>query len=348
VTLSTSYAKQSVDTAGMTPSAQKLLAAALLLAAANAQSTVINDPSDTDVTTVTFSTCPTALTTTTTLSSTMTVSCPNGQCNGAVITAPPKGAQTSEILAYTTTLPDGSVEEIHEYLTIYPHVVSSGSSIGLATYYLTMTCPCEATRNPADVPAGFTTTVIACHLCHEGGPTTLTQTMPCSTGPYASVTPIIGPTGAPGAYANAEAAATAAASAMAMAGPAAASAAASAYAAANAHAEAGVNGGAMATAGASSNAVAEANSGGSGAAANANANANANAQAGAGLNSGSQYNNGTMNNSPISPPITPVSPGSASGANSASQSTYTGSAYRVGYTVSSALAVVVGCLAFLL
>ncbi|OCT54528.1 hypothetical protein CLCR_00892 [Cladophialophora carrionii] len=354
----------------MKRSTRAMPVAALLLAAANAQTTtVVNDPADTDATTVFYSVCPTALTTTTTLSSTITFTCPGGQCpGGPVITAPPNpnGPRTTEILAFTTTLPDGSVQEIHEYITIYPAICSGGSSIGQATYTITEACPCEATRNPASIPAGFTATVTSCDVCHQGGPTTMTMTVPCTTGPYATVTPEIGPTGAAGAGANAyaEAAASAGANAAAAAGGSGSSgsgssdsgssgsgvqAAAGAGANAAANAQAGstdTTGAAGADSASSGNSAAGANSAGSGgsnAAANAGANAAANAAAGAGANSGNRYDNGTTSgNNTISPPITPVAPGGAA------QSQFRGSADKVGFAVSGVLAVVVGCLAFML
>ncbi|ETI27027.1 hypothetical protein G647_10126 [Cladophialophora carrionii CBS 160.54] len=352
----------------MKRSTRAMPVAALLLAATNAQTTtVVNDPADTDATTVFYSVCPTALTTTTTLSSTITFTCPGGQCpGGPVITAPPNpnGPRTTEILAFTTTLPDGSVQEIHEYITIYPAICSGGSSIGQATYTITEACPCEATRNPASIPAGFTTTVTSCDVCHQGGPTTMTMTVPCTTGPYATVTPEIGPTGAAGASANAYAEAAASAGANAGAGGSGSSgsgssgsgssgsgaqAAAGAGANAAANAQAGstdTTGAAGADSASSGNSAAGANSAGNGssnATANAGANAATNAAAGAGANSGNRYDNGTTSgNNTISPPITPVAPGGAA------QSQFRGSADKVGFAVSGVLAVVVGCLAFML
>ncbi|KAJ9606331.1 hypothetical protein H2200_009292 [Cladophialophora chaetospira] len=358
-------------------STRDTLLTALLLAAADAQTTtIVNDAQDTGATTITYSVCPTALTTTTTLSSTMTVTCDNnGQCTGppAITGGPILGAQTSEILAYTTTLPNGEVMELHEYMTVYPQICSGGSSIGAATYTITEECPCMETPNPTAIPSGFTTTVTACDVCHNGGPTTLTQTVPCTTGPYASVTPQIGPTAnAPWAQAAASAGANAQAAAGAggsgssgnsgssgsgspgsgsagsgspgSGSPGSANAAANANAGANANAQAGSpgnNGAAGANSASEGNSAANANSGGSNAAASAGANAAASAGAAVGANSGSVWNNGTTpNNNTISPPITPVNPGAASGASGASSSQYTGSADRLGFAVSSVLAVV--------
>ncbi|EXJ71125.1 uncharacterized protein A1O5_06119 [Cladophialophora psammophila CBS 110553] len=345
------------------PTRTNLTLAALLIAAANAQtSTVINDPADTAATTVYYSVCPTALTTTTTLSSTITF-CPGPNCNGGgpVITPPPTGPQGTEILSYTTTLPNGDVEEIHEYLTVYHQICSDGQSIGQATYTITEACPCEATTNPTSIPEGFTTTVVSCDVCHNGGATTMTITTPCSTGPYATQTPVIGPTAGAGAQAQAAASAEANAEAAAGSGAGAGSSSeslgssgssgssgtgsggANANANANANAEASSgNDAASANSASSANSAAGASSGSSGAAANANANAAANAAANAeaGINTGNKYTNGTGSNSTITPPITPVAPGGAS--------QFTGSADRVGHAVSSVFAFAMGCLAFML
>ncbi|KIW94641.1 uncharacterized protein Z519_04617 [Cladophialophora bantiana CBS 173.52] len=335
--------------------------AVLFIAAAKAQtSTVINDPADTGATTVYYSVCPTALTTTTTLSSTITF-CPGPNCNGGgpVITPPPTSPRGTEILSYTTTLPNGDVEEIHEYLTVYHQICSNGQSIGQATYTITEACPCEATTNPTSIPEGFTTTVVSCDVCHNGGATTMTITTPCSTGPYATQTPVIGPTG--GANAQAQAAASAEANVEAAAGSGAGagsssessgssgssgssdtgSGSANANANANSEASSGNSAGGANSA-SSANSAASASSGGSGAAVNANANAAANAAASAeaGINSGNKYTNGTGSNGTISPPITPVAPGSAS--------QFTGSADKMGHAISSVFAFAMGCLAFML
>ncbi|EXJ96056.1 hypothetical protein A1O1_01182 [Capronia coronata CBS 617.96] len=145
----------------MKPSTRTVPLAALLVASASAQtSTMVNDPLDTSVTTVYYSVCPTALTTTTTLSSTITY-CPGPNCHGGgpQITAPPQGPYYgSEILAFTTTGPDGKVSEYHEFLTVYDQICSDGTGMEQATYTITEACPCHMTKNPMTLPEGFTTT----------------------------------------------------------------------------------------------------------------------------------------------------------------------------------------------
>ena len=180
----------------MRRAARSLPIAAILAASAQAQTTVVNNPADTSVTTVFYSVCPTATSTTITLPNTLTL-CPGANCGGGspVITgAPGAGSGAggvipgigSEIIAFTTTGTDGLVTEYHEYETVYQQMGSTG--LQQVTYTITEACPCQGTRNPYSIPEGFTTTVLECNVCAEnGGPKTVTLTTPCSTGAYATV-----------------------------------------------------------------------------------------------------------------------------------------------------------------
>ncbi|KIX06917.1 uncharacterized protein Z518_04893 [Rhinocladiella mackenziei CBS 650.93] len=165
--------------------------AALLAASANGQTTsVVGDLQSNGTTTVTHSVCPTALTTTTS-PSTITY-CPGLGCNGGGprITPPSQGPYGgSEVLVFTTTGPDGNFSEYREFLTVYDQICPAGACIKQATCTIMEECPCHVTKNPSSIPSGFTTTVVACDVCANGGPTVLTLTTPCATGPYATVTP---------------------------------------------------------------------------------------------------------------------------------------------------------------
>ena len=263
-----------------------LLLAAVLAAGVNAQATtIINDPNDTQVTTIRYSVCPTAQTTTTTLSSTITF-CPGGvDCNGGgqpTITAPPNpDAATSTLIHVTFTGSDGKVTELAEYVTVFDAPCTKGPGMCQATYTITESEDCPCHTNPAALPSGFTTTVHQCNVCGaNGGPSTITQTVPCTTGPYASVTPNVGPTPAPGSGAPGAPGAAGAPAAGAGAG-----ASAGAAASAGANAAAGSNGsGDNAAAGSNgssgSDAAAGSNGSGNNAAANADAAAGASAAAG--------------------------------------------------------------------
>ncbi|KEF62184.1 uncharacterized protein A1O9_00156, partial [Exophiala aquamarina CBS 119918] len=174
--------------------------AALLAAGVSAQtSTIVNDPLDTGVLTVTYSVCPTALTTTTTLSSTLTF-CGATLCNGAspTITPPPMttpapNGNIGPVLDYTMTGADGKVTVLRQQTWVYDQICSAGNCLEPATYIITETCPCMAHPTATAMPAGFTTTVVHCNACAaDGGVTTVTLTTPCPTGPYATVTAITG------------------------------------------------------------------------------------------------------------------------------------------------------------
>lgn len=144
--------------------------AALLAIGANAQlstSSVIINPSDTAVTTVTFSTCP---------SSTASVT---------TITNP----HTS---TYTGAPRPGS-GDVTTYVTVCPGFCTGGPSCtgGLAptTHTITATCPCHQATS-GGVGPGLTQTVAVCPTCGPGG-SPVTATL---------ITPIPGATGgvAPG------------------------------------------------------------------------------------------------------------------------------------------------------
>jgi hypothetical protein len=122
--------------------------------------------------------------------------CPGGNCNvHPTVTPPPQhGADyTSTILHVTFTGKDGKVTEIDETITVFPAPCANGPGMCGVTYTLTEECPCTEGAH-GNMPADFTTTVHKCNQCGPGGsPTTITQTIPCETGAYASVTPSAGP-----------------------------------------------------------------------------------------------------------------------------------------------------------
>ncbi|RVX73990.1 hypothetical protein B0A52_02880 [Exophiala mesophila] len=235
---------------------------ALLAATANAQSssTVINDPTDSSILTVYYSTCPTAVTISSTVSSTITY-CPGDHCSaGPTVTPAPTTTPgglvgpiaTGPYTDWTTVGPDGKTTVLRTQTTVYDHIGSDGTP-GQATYTLTETCPCLAGSDAEPtLPAGFTTTVVECRKCRaDGQPTTVTLTTPCETGPYATVTPVFNE----GVGAWASAGASAAASAAAGGAGAAAGASAGAAAAAGAQGgEAGASAGAEAAASAAAGA----------------------------------------------------------------------------------------------
>jgi hypothetical protein len=303
-----------------------LVAALAAYASAQSTMTVINDPSDPALTTVYYSVCPTAATTTITLPSTITM-CPGPGCNGGepTITPPPNhdGAYTSTVLQITFTGTNGKVTELNEYVTVYDAPCPNGPGMCQATYTVTEECPCH-TRNPDVLPTGFTTTVHVCSACGpDNGEATITQTVPCSTGPYATVTPTIGPSPAAGANgASAGAGANGAAGAGAVAGNGATAAGASAGAAAGASAAANAPGsaGANAGAGSSSNAVAGANG----------------AAAGAGMGGAGMGSAGNM-----------AAP-AGNGTMSAPMAGYTGAAEKTAFAFSTFFIGVLGSLAWML
>jgi hypothetical protein len=306
----------------MKSTASSLLAAALVALVDAQATTVINDPSDTAITTIFYSVCPTATTITTTLPSTITY-CPGEGCNGGgpTITAAPTGAlYTSELIHVTFTGADGKVTELEESITVFPAQCPNGPGMCQATYTITEECPCSS--RPAGVlPSGFTTTVHVCSACGENGASaTITETIPCETGPYASVTPEINPM--PSAAAAAYASAYAAASANAQAGGNGAAAAAGANSGAGAAAGGSGPGSANAAAGAGAGAAAAAGSNGTYAGAGAGAGAAANAGAGADSQTGAGMGNVT--------------------------SPYPGAADRTAFTVSTILVAIVASFAWML
>lgn len=170
--------------------AARVLPLALLAAQVHGQTTLVNDPSDPDVTTIYLSVCPTAVTTTVTLPETVTY-CPGPNCHGGPgpafggITALP-GLGT-EIVDFTTVGTDGLTTVYQEFETVFPQVCPTGG-LQDVTFTITEECPCMATRGSNYTPSGFETTIYVCDAC-ENGPITVTLTIPCATGPYATQMP---------------------------------------------------------------------------------------------------------------------------------------------------------------
>lgn len=253
----------------MKRSTRSLQIAALLAATAQAQTV-----------TSTIPVCPTALSTTITLPTTVTF-CPGPHCNGGgplgpQVTPPPNGVGQpgTHLGEYTGVGADGKTTVLGIYETVYDSLCESG--LVPATWTITQPCPgtCGQAPHPTVIPDGFETKVVPCGVC---GPhtSTVTLTQPCPTGPYASQTPSVGQAmpAAPAAAAltpvGAQASASAGASAMAQAG----SGMASAMAGSGASAQSGPG---SAQAGAGAGASAQAGSNG----------ASANAGAGAGASAG--------------------------------------------------------------
>ena len=320
---------------------------ALLAAAVRAQ-TVVNNPGDPGVTTLTFTSCPTA--TQTTITAPSTITCPGPYCTGLGPTITGAPGLGDEILDYTTVLPNGQTEVIQEFVTVLGQPCP-GCAIPTypATFTVTEVCPCEASRNPSSLPAGFTTTVYSCDV--NGTPMVSTMTVPQSTGPYA---------------AQATASANAAASAAASAGTANGSGSGAEAGAGAAAAAAATGSGSQAAAGAGAGAGAGAAAGspgtGSGAEAGASSGAGASAGAdtggtgassgsGAGAASGGTANDvapgsGSASNSTVSPPIAPVAPGSSNTGAAVGAATYTPGANAAGRVGASLFAALVGVVAF--
>lgn len=201
-----------------------------------------------------FPVCPTASSTTITLPTTVTF-CPGPYCNGGssgpMITAGPTngvGMPGVNVGQYTSVGADGKTTVLGIWETVYDSMCDSG--LVPATYTITAPCPCEETAHPTVLPTGFETTVVPCSVCAAtGGPSTVTITQPCSTGPYATQTPTVeqssaGAVGASamspsGAQASAVAAAAASAGANSGSGASSAKAMAAASAAASAQADSG-------------------------------------------------------------------------------------------------------------
>ena len=318
--------------------------AALAAVAVAQTSTIINDPNDPLIRTVYYSVCPTAATTTTTLANTLTY-CPGGTaCNGAVITAGPNPnhASTSTVLQLTVTGTDGKVTEVNEYYTTYDAPCTAGPGMCHAIYPITETCPCNG---GSSLLPGFTTSVHVCGCGANGESMTMTQTLPCSTGPYASVTPTMGSGSAASASAAAAAAAAAGgngAGAMASAGAAAGVSAGSSGSGAPGSGAPGSGSPAAANAQAGAGAGASAGPAGS----NAAASAGANAQAGAGSNGAAPGagQGGMGNNMQPSAGM----PGAAGSNGNGTISPFPGTADRTILASSTLFVALVGSLAWLL
>lgn len=291
-----------VDTIRMKQTTRALPLAVLAATAWAQTNTVVgNDPELEGTTTITYSVCPTDVTTTTTLSSTLTL-CPGPYCNGGsptVTLGPGQGGET--VVGYTTVGPNG---ESTVYETVYPQTCSTGMAD--VTYMITEACPCEATRASDYVPSGFSTTVATvltktCDTCEESE-TTITLTTPCSTGAYATagVTNTGGASAATGAEAGSSGGA--AATGAAASGP-------------------GVTGaGATGAAAPTASGAVEGNSGSGSGSPGVNGSSAAAGGAPAVSNSNS--------NSTINPPITPVGGNVASDVGS-NPATFTGAAHKI-------------------
>ena len=149
---------------------QRSLPLALLALGAHAQQmpgpvTIVNNPNDPGVTTVTYSVCPTLSASTTITNDVTQTYCPGPYCNGG-----PEHTETH----------DGSVTV---YRTHYTQVCPTGFKD--VEYTVTEDCPCTANRPSNYIPSGFTTEVVTCTVCGDK-PVTTTLTVPISTGPYAS------------------------------------------------------------------------------------------------------------------------------------------------------------------
>jgi hypothetical protein len=136
-------------------------------------------------TTITYSVCPTATTTTITLPTTITY-CPGGFCN-----VTPTGAIGGTVTTTATTT---------SYITVYPAPCPHKDGLCDASYTIWESCPCTE-HGEGYIPADFTTTLHKCNTCGKGGkPTDYTITVPCSTGAYATVTPSYGGDWKPGPH----------------------------------------------------------------------------------------------------------------------------------------------------
>jgi hypothetical protein len=137
-------------------------------------------------TTITYSVCPTATTTTITLPTTITY-CPGGFCN----VTPTGGVPGGTVTQTTTTT---------SYITVFPYPCPKGPGMCDASYTIWEPCPCTE-HTPGYIPSGFTTTLHECDVCgHDGGPTTYTRTMPCTDGAEATQTPSYGGKWVPGPH----------------------------------------------------------------------------------------------------------------------------------------------------
>jgi len=176
--------------------ASQILPLAFLVASVTAQtSTVVIDPNDPGTTTVYYSTCPSAVETTITLSSTLTY-CPGNNCGGGPVITPapgaggtvPDGPLGTEIIDYTTIGTDGKTTHYQAFETVYSQACPTClGGLAAQTFIVTEECPCLSARPSTYMPSGFGTTVYTCNACAKAGsPTTLTITTPCATGPYAN------------------------------------------------------------------------------------------------------------------------------------------------------------------
>lgn len=303
-------------------------------------------------TTMTYSVCPTATTTTVTLPSTITY-CPGSSCNVPTITQAP--AYTSEILDVTFTGSDGSITVLHEYATVYPAACTNGPGMCGVTYTITEECPCTA-HTPGYIHPDFTTTLHKCNSCGPGGsPTSYEATVPCETGAYAHVAPTMGPWSPPGGgddgpYAY-----------WAQGGKGGAGGAGGAGGSANGAGAKGGNGGAGGAGGAGGNANgagAHGGNGGAGGAGGAGGNASgAGAQGGNGAPGGAGGAGGNANAAPAGgaggAPAAGAAPTMAAGAGGAAASgnnvaPYKGAGNQVAVALSSMFAVMVGAMAIML
>ncbi|KAF7509000.1 hypothetical protein GJ744_008395 [Endocarpon pusillum] len=144
--------------------------AALLAAGANAQmstSSVVLNPSDTAVTTVTFSTCPSSTASITTITNPHT----------STYTGAPRPGWDGDVTTYVTVCPG--------FCTGGP---SCTGGLGPTTHTVTATCPCHEVA-PGGVGPGMMTTVAVCDTCGMGG-TPMTATLhtpiPAATGDTAA------------------------------------------------------------------------------------------------------------------------------------------------------------------
>lgn len=125
-------------------------------------------------TTITYSVCPTATTTTITLPTTITY-CPGGFCN-----VTPSGGIGGTVTTTATTT---------SYITVFPYPCPKKDGMCGASYTIWEECPCTE-HKPGYLPKDFTTTLHKCNSCGKGGkPTETIVTVPCTDGAYATQTP---------------------------------------------------------------------------------------------------------------------------------------------------------------
>jgi hypothetical protein len=129
-------------------------------------------------TTITYSVCPTATTTTITLPTTITY-CPGGFCN-----VTPSGG-----IAGTVTNTVTNTATTTSYITAFPCPCQNAPGLCSAQYTIWESCPCTK-HGKGYIPKDFTTTLHKCDSCGDKGePTEITMTVPCTDGAYAGHTP---------------------------------------------------------------------------------------------------------------------------------------------------------------